>query len=105
MKQKIKKVITVMSTMTLTLLAGIVAYGDEKENEIANQVLQPINVLKTIFIAIIGAVGVFIIGKGVIDLAVGIKQRDSSALVEAILELAGGAIVMAVDLIVGIFAL
>ncbi len=105
MKQKIKKVITVMSTMTLTLLAGIVAYGDEKENDIANQVLQPINVLKTIFIAIIGAVGVFIIGKGVIDLAVGIKQRDSSALVEAILELAGGAIVMAVDLIVGIFAL
>ena len=114
MKNKIKKnivgllslLIMMVQSYTPVFATATAGAGDASAtNDIVNKVLAPIMILKTILIAGAGAVGVVIAIKGIIDLGTAIPQQDSSGISMATRELIGGGIIIAVDVIIGIFTL
>ena len=116
MKNKIKKNIVGLLSLVLmmvqsytpvfaTATAGAGDASATATNDIVNKVLPPIMILKTILIAGAGAVGVVIAIKGIVDLGTAIPQQDSSGISMATRELIGGGIIIAVDVIIGIFTL
>lgn len=109
MKNKRKKNIVGLGTLLIMIMQiSIPALAGESAssaNDIANQVLAPVMILKTILIAGAGVVGIVIVIKGVIDLGTAIPQQDSTGISMAVRELIGGGIITAVDIILGIFTI
>ncbi len=89
----IRKIVTRVITTVIMInmmsvnvfAAGIMATGTDA-------ILQPVKMLQTLFFAIIAAVGMFLIGKGILELTTAIPQRDSTAIKEAVLYIVGGVI-------------
>lgn len=85
-KNLLRVIITaiMINVMSVNVFAtGIMATGTDS-------ILQPVKILQTLFFAIIGLVGLFLIGKGVLELSTAIPQRDSTSIKEAILIIIGG---------------
>ncbi len=61
-----------------------------------------LNVIKTLGIGVCAAIGVPALVKGGIDFASGISQRDQSGIVTGGLEIAGGLIMTAISVFIGL---
>lgn len=77
-----------MSQMTVTVLA---AGGD------TSAVTKPLDNLKTLVIAVIGAVGVIILAKNVMEFAQAYQQQDSSTMNSALKGIVAGAIMAGIS--------
>lgn len=66
------------------------------------QVDTGLNVIKTLGIGVCAAIGVPALVKGGIDFASGISQRDQSGIVTGGLEIAGGLIMTAISVFIGL---
>ena len=63
----------------------------------ASEVLNPINNLKTLVLAIIGAVGVIILAKNVMEFAQAYQQQDSSSMNSALKGIVAGLIMAGIS--------
>ena len=77
-----------MSQMTVTVFA---AGGD------TSAVTKPLDNLKTLVIAVIGAVGVIILAKNVMEFAQAYQQQDSSTMNSALKGIVAGAIMAGIS--------
>lgn len=77
--------ITLLSTLYTLALVNIPTYASG-----VDEVLTPLNSLKTLVIAIIGAVGVIILAKNVMEFAQSYQQQDSSTMNAAIKGIVAG---------------
>lgn len=77
----------VMSQMTATVFAA----GD------TSAVTKPLDNLKTLVIAVIGAVGVIILAKNVMEFAQAYQQQDSSTINSALKGIVAGAIMAGIS--------
>lgn len=86
--KKIKKtVVPALSgalTMTILMTNQVFAEGD------TSSVTQPLDSLKTLIIAVIGAVGVIILAKNVMEFAQAYQQADSSTMNSALKGIVAG---------------
>lgn len=85
-KNLLRVIVTVIMANVMSVnafAAGIMATG-------ADSILQPVKILQTLFFGIIALVGLFLIGKGILELATAIPQRDSTSIKEACLTIIGG---------------
>ena len=76
-----------MSQMTVTVLAA----GD------TSAVTKPLDNLKTLVVAVIGAVGVIILAKNVMEFAQAYQQQDSSTMNSALKGIVAGAIMAGIS--------
>lgn len=75
-----------MSSANIVLLAAGV-----------DEVLKPLQNLKTLVIAVIGAIGVIILAKNVMEFAQAYQQQDSSSMNSALKGIVAGAIMAAIS--------
>lgn len=84
MKKKIVSAVAVASAIPAMLPGVVYAAGD------TSSVTQPLESLKTLVIAIIGAVGVIILAKNVMEFAQAYQQQDSSTMNSALKGIVAG---------------
>ena len=96
MKEKLKRLMVTVNVMCFSVMTMSTSVFAKKEEEVdVSSVTKPLDTVKTIFIAIAGAVGVIIIVKNLIELGTAIQDRDTPSLMSALKGLAGGFIVAA----------
>lgn len=83
-KQKAAIVMTASAVMAGNLTMGVFA------NEETAAITQPLDNLKTLMISIIGAVGVIILAKNVMEFAQAYQQQDSSTMNSALKGIVAG---------------
>lgn len=88
--------ITLFTALYMTILINIPAYASGIDD-----VLTPLNSLKTLVIAIIGAVGVIILAKNVMEFAQSYQQQDSSAMNAAIKGIVAGLLMACISGVLG----
>ena len=66
----------------------------------ANEVTAPLNNLKTLILSIIGAVGIIILAKNVMEFAQSYQQQDSSSMNSAIKGIVAGLIMAAISSVI-----
>jgi len=71
----------------------------------ASQVTAPLTNLKTLIISIIGAVGVIILAKNVMEFAQSYQQQDSSSMHSAIKGIVAGLIMAAISSVISFLGL
>ncbi|EOS73385.1 hypothetical protein C819_03764 [Lachnospiraceae bacterium 10-1] len=93
-KDKVKKHIVPMmsSIITAAFLYTIPVHASG-----VSEVLNPINNLKTLVLAIIGAVGVIILAKNVMEFAQAYQQQDSSSMNSALKGIVAGLIMAGIS--------
>lgn len=93
-KENIRKIITQATTgavaASLLFVQPVMADG-------VDSVTQPLTNLKTLVISIIGAVGVIILAKNVMEFAQAYQQQDSSSMNSAIKGIVAGLIMAAIS--------
>lgn len=77
-------VVTGVTTMTMMMTSQALAAGD------TSAITQPLDNLKTLVIAVIGAVGVIILAKNVMEFAQAYQQQDSSTMNSALKGIVAG---------------
>ena len=81
-KQLKKKIVPVVcGTLACAMLMGVTCFADPAGT---TAITQPLNNLKTLVIAVIGAVGVIILAKNVMEFAQAYQQQDSSSMNSAL---------------------
>ena len=95
MRNKMKKLVTRASIIWYSLMMTTTNVLAKEEDVDVSSVTKPLDTIKTIFLAIAGAVGVIIIVKNLIELGTAIQDRDTPSLMSALKGLAGGFIVAA----------
>ena len=86
-KNKAKNAVAVVAgatTMTMMMTSQAFAAGD------TSAITQPLDNLKTLVIAVIGAVGVIILAKNVMEFAQAYQQQDSSTMNSALKGIVAG---------------
>lgn len=90
MKGHLKKIAVGTVLATILCTQSVMAAG-------VDSVTQPLNNLKTLVIAIIGAVGVIILAKNVMEFAQAYQQQDSSSMNSAIKGIVAGLIMAGIS--------
>lgn len=96
-KNLLKVIITaiMINVMSVNVFAAsVMATG-------ADSILQPVKLLQTLFFGIIALVGLFLIGKGILELSTAIPQRDSTSIKEATLTIIGGVLAAGISAVLG----
>ena len=85
-----KRVIKNAVTSVAGIMAGTVLFTGTCMAANVNSITQPLDNLKTLVIAIIGAVGVIILAKNVMEFAQAYQQQDSSTMNSALKGIVAG---------------
>lgn len=72
---------------------------------LTEDVLAPIKTLEQLALSVVSAVGVFVVIKGVIELSQALPARDSSGITTSILTIAGGIILIAIQIVLNVLGL
>lgn len=98
-KMKKENVMAVLSGavfMTVMDVNSVLAAGD------ASSVTKPLDNLKTLVLAIIGAIGVIILAKNVMEFAQAYQHNDSATMNSALKGIAGGAMMAGITSVLGV---
>lgn len=98
-KMKKENVMAVLSGavfMTVVDVNNVLAAGD------ASSVTKPLDNLKTLVLAIIGAIGVIILAKNVMEFAQAYQHNDSATMNSALKGIAGGAMMAGITSVLGV---
>lgn len=86
-----RNLIRVIITSIMINAMSINVFADDDAAQTGtDSILQPVKILQTLFFGIIALVGLFLIGKGILELSTAIPQRDSTSIKEAALTIIGG---------------
>lgn len=58
--------------------------------ESADAILKPIETLKQLLLSVVSLAGIFVVVKAIMELSDGIQAKDTSAIRQSVLQLAGG---------------
>lgn len=97
MKERLKKVVVCLSLAFMMLPVKVSAS--------AGEVTAPLNSLKTLIVSIIGAVGVIILAKNVMEFAQSYQQQDSSSMHSAIKGIVAGLIMASISSVIAFLGL
>ena len=95
-KENIKAVISGAVFMTVMDVSNVLAAGD------ASSVTKPLDNLKTLVFAIIGAIGVIILAKNVMEFAQAYQAQDSSTMNSALKGIVAGVMMAGISSVLGI---
>ena len=96
-KKNLKKMINKISSIPAGAAMATVLYTTNVYASGAEVVTEPLNNLKNLVIAIIGAVGVIILAKNVMEFAQSYQQQDSSSMNSAIKGIVAGLIMAGIS--------
>lgn len=96
-KSSVKEMIKKISRMTAVVTMVATMYTTNVYASGAEVVTAPLNNLKNLVIAIIGAVGVIILAKNVMEFAQSYQQQDSSSMNSAIKGIVAGLIMAGIS--------
>jgi len=103
MKMAVKKVIGMKKAVASVCVAAYMEVMSSPAAALAaggggaNAVTQPLNNLKTLVIAVIGAIGVIILAKNVMEFAQAYQQQDSSTMNSALKGIVAGAMMAGIS--------
>ena len=86
MKNKLKKILLIAIVMMAFLLTTVTAYADDP--------LQVVNNLSDFIFSLIRAIGVIILGFGIVQIGLSMKSHDPSQRANGFLTFFGGVIIM-----------
>ena len=86
MKNKLKKILLIAIVMMAFLLTTVTAYADDP--------LQVVNNLSDFIFSMIRAIGVIILGFGIVQIGLSMKSHDPSQRANGFLTFFGGVIIM-----------
>ncbi len=90
-----------MKKHIIPMMSGIITAASLYTNSVhaagVSEVLNPINNLKTLVLAIIGAVGVIVLAKNVMEFAQAYQQQDSSSMNSALKGIVAGLIMAGIS--------
>lgn len=103
MKKKVKGIFKKAGNAMLLfgfvfVMAGNKVFASTDVSSVTN----PLNNLKTLFFAIIAVVGSIFFGKGLMDFASSLPDRDSNGMKTAGLQMAGGALMAAISTVIAL---
>ena len=95
-KENVMAVLAGAVFMTVMDVNSVLAAGD------ASSVTKPLDNLKTLVLAIIGAIGVIILAKNVMEFAQAYQHNDSATMNSALKGIAGGAMMAGITSVLGV---
>lgn len=95
-KENIMAVLSGVAFMTVVDVNNVLAAGD------ASSVTKPLDNLKTLVLAIIGAIGVIILAKNVMEFAQAYQAADSSTMNSALKGIVAGVMMAGISSVLGI---
>ncbi len=98
-KKKLKKLVNVVTAsayMTCIQMNTVMAATD------TSSVTKPLDSLKTLLLSVIGAVGVIILAKNVMEFAQAYQHNDSATMNSALKGIAGGAMMAGITSVLGV---
>lgn len=98
-KKKLKKLVNVVTAsafITCMQMSTVMAATD------TNSVTKPLDNLKTLLLAVIGAVGVIILAKNVMEFAQAYQYNDSATMNSALKGIVGGVMMAGISSVLGI---
>ena len=94
--KKLVKVVTASAYMTCIQMNTVMAATD------TSSVTKPLDSLKTLLLSVIGAVGVIILAKNVMEFAQAYQHNDSATMNSALKGIAGGAMMAGITSVLGV---
>ena len=94
--KKLVNVVTASAYMTCIQMNTVMAATD------TSSVTKPLDSLKTLLLSVIGAVGVIILAKNVMEFAQAYQHNDSATLNSALKGIAGGAMMAGITSVLGV---
>ena len=94
--KKLVNVVTASAYMTCIQMNTVMAATD------TSSVTKPLDNLKTLVLAIIGAIGVIILAKNVMEFAQAYQHNDSATMNSALKGIAGGAMMAGITSVLGV---
>lgn len=98
-KENFKKIATILSAsmvMTCMQMSTVMAATD------TSSVTKPLESLKTLLLAVIGAIGVIILAKNVMEFAQAYQHNDSATMNSALKGIVGGVMMAGISSVLGI---
>lgn len=98
-KKKLKKLVNIVTAsafMTCAQISTVMAATD------TSSVTKPLDSLKTLLLSVIGAVGVIIFAKNVMEFAQAYQHNDSATMNSALKGIAGGAMMAGITSVLGV---
>ena len=95
-KMKKENIMVVLSGAVFMTVSNVLAAGD------ASSVTKPLDNLKTLVFAIIGAIGVIILAKNVMEFAQAYQAQDSSTMNSALKGIVAGVMMAGISSVLGI---
>ena len=94
--KKLVNVVTASAFMTCAQIRTVMAATD------TSSVTKPLDSLKTLLLSVIGAVGVIILAKNVMEFAQAYQHNDSATMNSALKGIAGGAMMAGITSVLGV---
>lgn len=94
--KKLVNVVTASAYMTCIQMDTVMAATD------TSSVTKPLDSLKTLLLSVIGAVGVIILAKNVMEFAQAYQHNDSATMNSALKGIAGGAMMAGITSVLGV---
>jgi hypothetical protein len=94
--KKLVNVVTASAYMTCIQMNTVMAATD------TSSVTKPLDSLKTLLLSVIGAVGVIILAKNVMEFAQAYQHNDSATMNSALKGIAGGAMMAGITSVLGV---
>ena len=94
--KKLVNVVTASAYMTCIQMNTVMAATD------TSSVTKPLDSLKTLLLSVIGAVGVIILAKNVMEFAQAYQHKDSATMNSALKGIAGGAMMAGITSVLGV---
>ncbi len=94
--KKLVNVVTASAYMTCIQMNTVMAATD------TSSVTKPLDSLKTLLLSVIGAVGVIILSKNVMEFAQAYQHNDSATMNSALKGIAGGAMMAGITSVLGV---
>ena len=94
--KKLVNVVTASAYMTCIQMNTVMAATD------TSSVTKPLDSLKTLLLSVIGAVGVIILAKNVMEFAQAYQHNDSATMNSALKGIAGGAMMAGIPSVLGV---
>ena len=94
--KKLVNVVTASAYMTCIQMNTVMAETD------TSSVTKPLDSLKTLLLSVIGAVGVIILAKNVMEFAQAYQHNDSATMNSALKGIAGGAMMAGITSVLGV---
>ena len=95
-RKKLVNVVTASAYMTCIQMNTVMAATD------TSSVTKPLDSLKTLLLSVIGAVGVIILAKNVMEFAQAYQHNDSATMNSALKGIAGGAMMAGITSVLGV---